>query len=178
MPLDLYNVVFTGELIPGTSTETARRGLQRLFKLDGERLDDLFSGRRIVVKHDADLDTAARFQDAFRAAGARASIEAVETPDSVPATDAAPVGANSEALADDSTATLTLAPPGHVVGDMLQPSDDQIPARALDISALSIVDGDDWSLEDCQPPAPTPRTFDIEHLSLEPLSDPVPNADD
>jgi hypothetical protein len=177
MSVDLYNVVFTGELIPGTSPEIARRGLRKLFKLDSERLNNLFSGQRIVVKHGANLDTAAQFQDAFRAAGARVTIEPVEASSALDASIvSAAIETTADALSDSASETLALAPLGDSMSDALEQIDEQEPDRYPDTSAFSLITSNDWSFEDCQPPPPIPPALDIGHLRLEPMA--APKRDD
>jgi hypothetical protein len=61
---------------------------------------------------------------------------------------------------------LALAPPG---GALEEPPPSV--SLDLDISYLSLVPGDDWTLEDCEPP-PTPIPLpDLSYLTLVPLPD-------
>lgn len=159
MPVERYNIVFAGELLGNASADTARQKLQVFFKLDDTRAAQLFSGRAITVKRDVDLDTAARYQDAFRAAGARAIIEtagdAVDEPEPSREDEAVP-----------PSGQWGLAPPGALLEEL----EDKRPVVSPDTSGLALVAGDNWSLEDCEPlPAtrPAPRT---DHLTLAPAS--------
>jgi hypothetical protein len=46
----------------------------------------------------------------------------------------------------------------------------------LDLSYLTLVEGDDWTLEDCEPP-PTPIPLpDLSYLTLVPLPDVAPQS--
>jgi len=161
MPAELYNVVFAGELVDQAAPETARRKLMALFRLDEARVEQLFSGRRIFVKRNLDLDTAARLQDAFRKAGGRALIEPVDAVVDGPAPD-------SEAIsgADSDRSELTLAP----IGAPLEQIEDPAPPQFPNTSALSLVDEQDWTLADCGPPSMPQPEFDLDYLELAPMA--------
>ncbi|MEE4360238.1 MAG: hypothetical protein V2I63_01805 [Pseudomonadales bacterium] len=69
-----YLLSFRGEILEGQHGAVVKQRLQALLKVDDARADALFSGQAIVVKREADRDTAARYQAAFRKAGARLRI--------------------------------------------------------------------------------------------------------
>ena len=171
MPVELYNVVFSGELVDQAAPETARRKLMALFHLDEARVEQLFSGRRIFIKRNLDLDTAARLQDAFRKAGGRALIEPVDAAENGPGPDPDPEPASDSDSDSDELAgaasgqpQLTLAP----IGAPLEQIDDQASTKFPNTSALSLVTDQNWTLADCGPP-PTPQPeFDLGYLELEP----------
>ncbi len=48
--MNLYEIVFSAELVAGAQPEKVRANLGKLFNADAERLDLLFSGRRLVLK--------------------------------------------------------------------------------------------------------------------------------
>ncbi|KAA6183655.1 hypothetical protein F2Q65_15130 [Thiohalocapsa marina] len=173
---DRYNVVFTGAVSADTSVDAVRQHLQTLFKLSPERADHLLSGRRIIVKRGVDEATARRFQQAFQAAGAEARIEpetasdqpAEQPPEQPPDQPPPPPGlalAPLRARLDDDGADW-------------QGEDTSAPAPTAtwDTSTLRLVEGHDWTLQDCQPPPPSPPDIDISGLALEPLPEPTPQA--
>lgn len=164
MPVELYNVIFTGELVDQAAPDNARRKLAALFRLDADQVDHLFSGRPIVVKRDVDLDTASRLQDVFRKAGGRALIEPVDVVSAAPTPDL-PATSTAEAAPIE----LTLAP----VGAPLEQIDDQAPPRSPDTTALSLVTEQDWTLADCGPPAALQPDFDLDYLELVPMVAPT-----
>jgi hypothetical protein len=53
-----------------------------------------------------------------------------------------------------------------------------IPGSYPETVRQGLVNGDDWALEDCQPPTPIPPVLEIGHLRLEPLAEPTPRHDD
>ena len=165
MAEELYNVVFAGELIGAEAPEVVARSLQTRFRLDETQLQGLFSGRPVVVKRDVDLETAVRFRDAFGRLGARAIIEPNETVDGLDALLHA-----ADDLSDPARGDFELAP----LGSPLDEIDERGPPRFPDTSALSLVPGDDWSFEDCQPPPVAEPILEIDYLELVPISDPRP----
>jgi len=172
MPEDRYNVVFSGELSAETTQEAARGNLHAWFRLDDAQLANLFSGRRVVVKRDVSLDVATRYQAAFRKAGGLALIEisSGEPVDTAATRREEQAGSDTsvEPAADETA--LALAP----VGTPLEEIDDRGPPQSPDTSALSLVQGAEWSLEDCEPTLPPPPSFYNDELELIPMSDPAP----
>jgi hypothetical protein len=71
---DRYRLVFRGELLDGQHRAVVKKKLGALLKVDGVRLDQLFAGEAVVVRREADTVTAARFQAAFKQAGARLRV--------------------------------------------------------------------------------------------------------
>ena len=169
MPEDRYNVVFGGTLSAETTHGSARRNLQAWFRLDDAQLENLFSGRRMVVKRDVSLDVASRFQAAFRKAGGLALIEPTidKDPEWGETTEGEDIVATSAEPATEATA-LTLAS----IGTPMEEIDDRGPPQSPDTSTLSLVPATGWSLEDCEPSLPPPPTFDIDGLELASLSEP------
>lgn len=69
-----FDLLFRGELLPDHNLADVRANLGRTLKLDPPKLDQLFSGQLVYLRRQADRETAARFQAAFRAAGARLRV--------------------------------------------------------------------------------------------------------
>ena len=166
MPEDRYNIVFAGKLLSGTDPARTREKLGSTFRLDDAQLDNLFSGRPVVVKRDVDLITATRFQQAFLAAGARTEIETVTAPVKLSASaDAAQAPSRATETSTRADGPLALAP----VGAPLDEIDDRGPPRHPDTSALSLVPGDGWDLADCAPPPVPIPELGLTDLTLAPL---------
>ena len=73
-----YKVILTGEVAPGNTVETVKRNLANLFKVTIERIDLLFTGRPALIKDKLDYDTAIKYEQNLRRAGAICSIEPVQ----------------------------------------------------------------------------------------------------
>ena len=73
-----YRLVFRGEVLEGQHKAVVKQRLGVTLKLDGPRLDAIFTGKAVTIRKDADTDTAARFQIAFKRAGARLRVLPVD----------------------------------------------------------------------------------------------------
>src|SRR6478672_4935430 len=69
-----YRLVFRGEVLEGQHKAVVKQRLGAALKVEGERLDAMFTGKAVTIRKDADTDTAARFQIAFKRAGARLRV--------------------------------------------------------------------------------------------------------
>jgi len=79
-----YRLVFRGEVLEGQHKAVVKQRLGVTLKLEGARLDAIFTGKAVTIRKDADTDTAARFQIAFKRAGARLRVLPVDV-EEVPA---------------------------------------------------------------------------------------------
>lgn len=182
----VYNLVFRGEVLDGQDRAAVARRLMALLKIDAPKVKALFSGQPVVLKRNVPKSVAARFQAAFRDAGARLRVGPAEA--SAPA--AKPKLAERLA-AEDTASSLSpdsrpgmdaivpvLSPaPGRLIqgavavdpygregwtlaaegGDLI--SEDERPhvqPVAVDVSHLSAAPANSGSLEDVLPPAPPP----------------------
>ena len=74
MSQERFDIYFAGELLPDHAPEAVKQWLGAQFKLQGEALEQLFSGQPVRIKQDVDMDTAGHYRAAFRKAGARLEI--------------------------------------------------------------------------------------------------------
>lgn len=160
-----YDLSYRGLLGPGADPEETRQRLGAIFKLTESGLERLFTGKPVIVKRDVDAATAAQFERLFAQAGAQLTVVPVETDAPRPALDPVPLGVDESAQGPAiDISGLSLAPPGGVLEEP-PPS----VSLEMDISYLSLVPGDDWTLEDCElPPTPIPLP-DLSYLTLVPL---------
>ncbi len=160
MSEDRFDLSFDGTLTPGADPAEVRQRLMAAFKLDEGSVERLFRGHTVIVKRRVDAATARQFQQVFARAGAMVNL-APAGPEHPRETRSADADAPSRFETPSDSARLTLAPPGALLEE---PSERVAPS--LDLSHLSVVPGDDWTLEDCGPlPTPIPEP-DISHLSL------------
>ncbi len=108
-----YRLVFKGEVREGQHRAVVRKRLAELLKLEGDRLEQLFSGKPVVVKKAIDKEGAARFVSAFRKCGA--VLEAIREGSEPQPEGAAPESGVSESGVSESG--LSVAPTG---SDMLK----------------------------------------------------------
>lgn len=171
MSLETYDVYFSGTLLKTTDPVEVKRKIGAMFKLEGDKLERLFSGKPIPIKRGIDMDQAIRFRVAFRDAGALVDIvpsgqpapdpAARPVPKPRPAAPLAPAPQKptpSETTPNSSGLSLAdgpLPPPA-------EPEVNPIPVPDLDLSAPK-----GFNLSDCAPqvePAPLP---DISAMDLD-----------
>lgn len=164
--MQAFDIYFRGESLPDVDPDTVRRQVGTLFKVEGEALDRLFTGKPVRVKKGVDVETASRYRARFREAGALVDIvPSGQTPPSHEAAEAAtamsPVQGGSVGSQGTAPPTGDLAAPGTVLDDTPPP-----PPADIDTSGLEALPANTGSLEDCKQnksPYPIP---DISHLQL------------
>ncbi len=171
MSSEKYDVIFSGKILPGQEPAAVRERLGKLFRVGDEQLERLFSGVPVSIKKAVDLDTAARYRDAVRKAGALVELKKTGiSPDAPrePAPTAEPSAgpdAHTEPSArpDSTPESLTLAPPrSGSLEDYAQPV---TPAPVPDISHMKLApEGGEFPT----PQTPPPLDVDTGGLSLLP----------
>lgn len=69
-----YDIYFRGEVLPGADDAQVRAAIAKIFKADDAKLAQLFSGKVNTIKKSVDKAIAAKYQQAFKNAGAKAII--------------------------------------------------------------------------------------------------------
>ncbi|MGL4319155.1 MAG: hypothetical protein ACRCTL_21375 [Pseudomonas sp.] len=186
--MSLYEIAFAGQLVPGAQRELVKENLARLFQADEQRITQLFSGRRIVIKSNLDAAGAEKYRATLERAGAVVIVQplavdevelapppvAVPAPAPVPqAQAAAPVASAAPggrviprdeymaAFADVEAPDFGIAP----VGVDLQDARPDAQAPQVDLSQFSLAPaGSDMGQAKVAPAAPPP---DTSHLKLQ-----------
>lgn len=96
-----YDLMFSGELVPGFELAQVKQNLQQLFRLDESKINALFSGKAIPLKKGVDADAANKYRVAMKKAGARVDLVLVKEPAPAPAKPA-PAMAPPRSSAPDS----------------------------------------------------------------------------
>lgn len=65
-----YEIVFRGKLVAGHDEAQVKANMGKLFKAGPETIDKLFAGGRVVLKKNLDRDTAYKYRDILKKAGA------------------------------------------------------------------------------------------------------------
>lgn len=69
-----YEVIFRGDVLAGQSVIEVKQRLAQLFNADATRIDQMFSGKPVVIKRNLDMETAERYQSSLLKAGALVDI--------------------------------------------------------------------------------------------------------
>ncbi|RLJ21459.1 hypothetical protein DJ031_03155 [bacterium endosymbiont of Escarpia laminata] len=184
MSFDTYDVYFAGRIIEGKDPAEVRNKVGALFKLEGEKLERLFSGQPVAIKKGIDMDQAVKYRVAFRDAGALVEIRPIEQPRQAapaaePQTTAPPTApdydlspANTGSLIDcamevkpqviPDISAIHLDAPGTLIDETEPP-----PPANIDTGELSVSQAREGSLEDCQIPTPAAPLPDISHLKID-----------
>ncbi|MCU7915863.1 MAG: hypothetical protein KZQ65_08175 [Candidatus Thiodiazotropha sp. (ex Gloverina cf. vestifex)] len=181
MNIDNYDVYFSGACLKKADPAEVKRKIGAMFKLEGEKLERLFSGKPVPIKRGVDMDQAVKFRVAFRDAGALVDIvpegQPAPTPSPAPTTrPAAPTPATDRTESAPSTSSgLTLAE-GPLPPDSEAEKITPVPVPDYDLSAPQ-----DFNLSDCAPqvePVPIPDTsamdLDKPGAALDETPDPEP----
>lgn len=142
-----YDIYFRGEVLPDHDETQVRQSIAKLFKANDAKLDQLFSGKVNVVKKSVDKATAAKYQQAFKKAGAKAVITLAKDEQ-----------VKDEPLKDNNWDVL---PAG---SDLLKPDErQQVAGPDIDVSAIKMVSPfEEITVED-KPVPPAPKT---DHISV------------
>jgi uncharacterized Tic20 family protein len=73
----LYNLEFSGQIIPGWDIDEVKANLTKLMKANEEKIYKLFSGERFYIKKNVDHQTAIQINNMFKDAGADCIIRPV-----------------------------------------------------------------------------------------------------
>ena len=77
MSEEFFEIAFSGQVVEGADLATVRSQIGKIFKADEQRLAQLFSGRRVLIKRRADAATMAKYRGAFERAGAVCEIRSL-----------------------------------------------------------------------------------------------------
>ncbi|MFL0803711.1 MAG: hypothetical protein K6L81_08325 [Agarilytica sp.] len=113
MAEELYNIVFKGELVRSFELDAVKKNVGQLFKMQGPKLDALFSGKTIVLKRNLNFDAATKYRVAIKKAGARVDLMPVES--AAEAAPDAPNPAKAQVGQGDAPAASAPRPMGKAV---------------------------------------------------------------
>lgn len=134
-----YDIYFRGEILPGADAAQVKSAIAQIFKADAAKLAILFSGKVNTIKKSVDKATAAKYQQAFKKAGAKAVITQAKEEQSFEVPTAAPVNAQQESAVKQAIADANwdVLPSG---SDLLKPDERRdIPNVDIDTSSIKVV---------------------------------------
>ncbi len=130
-----YQVIFVGKIIEHADFDMVKTNVARVFSLPPDRVDKLFSGRRIVLKKDIDQTTAERYKTTLQRAGALCEIE--DTQAATP---------ESTQVAPDEL--MTVAEPGSQIGEHVEVANATIDTSGMDMAEVGITLAESESVPD------------------------------
>ncbi|MDH3829292.1 MAG: DUF4870 domain-containing protein, partial [Desulfobacterales bacterium] len=74
MSEELYNLEFSGQIIPGWDIDEVKDNLAKLLKANEEKILNLFSGNRFLIKKNVDHQTVIKINNVLKDAGADCTI--------------------------------------------------------------------------------------------------------
>lgn len=74
MSQEQYDLVFSGQLVPGFDLAQVKQNMAALFRIDETKVQVLFSGKPITLKKSLALEVATKYRVAMKKAGARADL--------------------------------------------------------------------------------------------------------
>lgn len=77
MAEESYDVVFYGQLSGIYPIDQVKKNIAKLFKMGSEKVENLFSGKKVNIKKSVNFNTAQKFNKAFEQAGAVCVLERV-----------------------------------------------------------------------------------------------------
>jgi hypothetical protein len=173
----LYEIVFSGQLVPGAQAQKVQANLGKLFQADAQRVALLFSGRRLVLKNNLDQAAAEKYRSTLERAGALAEVVQMPEEQAVEQQAQTEVEVEEVELApppDEPSWTRKMASPTDHPRKGVAAGKKQVEPRDVYMAAFVAVDAPDFSIaelgSDVQEPkakALAPR-LDLSGLSLAP----------
>ena len=77
IPEKRYKILFSGKIAKGRDPDEVKRNLKSLFKVGDNKIEQLFSGRLLVIKDSVGYESAMKYQMAFETAGAVCKVKEI-----------------------------------------------------------------------------------------------------
>jgi len=124
-----YQVIFGGKILEHADIDMVKANVARVFSLPSDRIEKLFSGRRIVLKKDIDQATAERYKATLQRAGALCEIE-----------DTLTISESTQAttMPSKDAAVMTVAEPGSQIGEHDEVAEANIDTSGMDMAEVGI----------------------------------------
>jgi len=167
-----YDIYFRGEILAGADDAQVKAAVAKIFKADAAKLATLFSGKVNTIKKSVDKATAAKYQQAFKQAGAKAVITVAKVAQTAETSATQPIGQKAKTSSvEKNTETDNTTPVNEGNWDVLPSGSDllkpaerrDIPVVDIDTSAIKVVSpfAEIEEADKVVPPAP-----DTAHISV------------
>jgi hypothetical protein len=151
---DQFDIFFNGQILDDRDLDEVKAQVGKIFKVEGKKLERLFSGKATCIKAGVDAATASKYRKVFRDAGALVEIKS--TADQTAQTQSATESAAAETKPE-------MQPTATDKAEETQP-----PTTDQDESDMTLLPANTGSLIDCATevtPQPIPQTVDLELTS-------------
>jgi hypothetical protein len=165
---ETYDVYFSGVCLKSADPDEVKRKVGAMFKLEGKKLERLFSGKPVPIKRGLDMDQAVKYRVAFRDAGALVDIvpEGQPAPTPKPAPAARPETPQPpQPKPVETTATAPQTSSGLSLADGPLPPQQGAEATVIETPDYGLSEAKGFNLSDCAPqvePAPIPDTTQMD----------------
>ena len=150
--MDLYEIVFKGEVMPNLDVEQVSAAMAKLFKTNEQKIAVLFSGSAHTLKSGLERDAAEKYRDTLKQAGAIVYLRRAGIP----------ARSSADRPANRGNGGLSVAPMvGNLVRDGERP---KVAAVNVDTSGIELAANDDSPLAPAT--APAPAAPDTSHISI------------
>ncbi len=176
MPTKQYDIIFNGEIVDGVDLNVAKHQLAALFKITDEKAEVLFSGKAVTLKRNLPFAMANKYRVAIKKAGSLVDVientAAKEPPKTdVPVQAKSVVGATTSSdmpVSDsginrtDKAEALSVLP----VGADLVDSPNHVVAAEVDVSHISVREGQGLLLDESEKEPVAVLEVDISSLTM------------
>ena len=164
----LFEVAFAGKISDGANLEEVKARVAKMFNADDAKLEQLFSGKRIVIKKNIDQATAAKYKTALNRAGARCVVSVISgDPVAAPAAGKPAASSAAAAVQIETSYDGEVAPPPQV--DPLGITGDDIEDLEVDVAPV----GSELKAEYVEPDEPQ---IDLSGLEVAPVGSSLDTA--
>lgn len=160
-----YDLMFSGELVPGFELAQVKTNLQQLFRLDEAKVNALFSGKAIALKKGVDAEAANKYRVAMKKAGARLDLVLVKAPVAAPAPQ--PAAASPPPAAEPQPAE-NAATSGFTTALGAQPEHQVTPRTPIEAPDFGLSAPGADLLASHEKTSEEPLNLDLSHLAVTP----------
>ncbi len=154
---NLFDIYFSGKLMPDANIIYARSKIAAMFKANEQQLNKLFSKEPTAIKRNVDMEKAIKYRLAFRDAGALIDIK--------PANMADPV---AKKVSEPVPPVPVDEPEEIVITSVAEPAEEEIVITAPVVTA-----NEDDLAQPAEDPESAIATLSLDHLSLAPVGSDV-----
>ncbi|MES9992947.1 MAG: hypothetical protein ABW098_13395 [Candidatus Thiodiazotropha sp.] len=165
MTADSYDVYFSGAIIKDSDPLEVKRKIGALFKLEGDKLDRLFSGKPIPIKRGVDMERAIKFRVTFRDAGGLVDIvpagEPPPAPKPRPQTSSPPAPSIAASSPPAETSEMTFA------DGPMEPAANAEEVTPIAVPDFELSSAQGFDLSDCTPEVEAAEIPDISAMQMD-----------